>query len=128
VLILPEDGYGWGGGADPELKQTWDLGWGRLSAGGRLGAYYAKNQFGATLMPTVRLTVPVGSLEPYVSAGMGYGWLPKSGHASFATMARVGFVYRFSKKVAIGVETTVQQVHGSNFGFPSVGSMMAFDL
>lgn len=128
VLIFPDDGYGWGGGADPELKQTWDLGWARLSAGGRIGAYYAKSQFGVTVMPTVRFMVPVGKFEPYVSAGTGYGWLPESDHANFATMGRTGFVYRFSKKFAIGVELTVQQLDGSNFRFPSVGSMMAFDL
>jgi hypothetical protein len=128
VLVLPEDGYGWGGGADPELKYTLALGWARLSGGGRVGSYYARDQFGMSLMPTVRLMVPVGAVEPYVSAGLGYGWLPKTGHADFTTMARVGFVYRFSKNFAIGLEGTLQAVQGSNFSFPSIGSMMAFDL
>lgn len=128
VLVLPDDDYGWGGGADPELKYTLDLGWGRVSGGGRVGAYYAKNQFGVSVMPTVRLMVPIGALEPYVSAGVGHGWLPKTGHADFTTMARAGFVYRFSKSFAIGLEGTLQEIRGSSFRFTSVGSMMAFDL
>jgi hypothetical protein len=43
-------------------------------------------------------------------------------------MARAGFLYRFSKKFAIGLEGTLQEVHGSDYQFPSIGSMMAFDL
>src|SRR5687768_8043844 len=73
VLLVPKGDHDWGGGADPELKFTQDLGGARLSAGGRIGAYYAKNQFGLTFMPTLRLLVPVGPVEPYVSFGMGYG-------------------------------------------------------
>jgi hypothetical protein len=72
--------------------------------------------------------VPVGAFEPYVSAGIGYGWLPKIGHADFATMARAGFVYRFSKRFAIGIEGTLQEIRGSDYRFSSIGSMMAFDL
>jgi hypothetical protein len=128
VLVFPTGGYRWGGGADPEVKYTLDLGLARVSVGARVGAYYARNQFGTSAMPTLRLMVPVGRIEPYVAAGVGYGWLPAAEHADFATMARAGFLYRFSKKVAIGVESTLQQIRGSNFRFNSIGSMMAFDL
>jgi hypothetical protein len=128
VLIVPKDGHRWGGGLDPELKYTLDLGRARLSGGGRVGGYYAKNQFGVTLMPTVRLMVPLGAIEPYVAGGVGYGWLPKTDHADLTTMARAGFVYRFSKSVAIGLEGTLQELRDSTFRFISIGSMMAFDL
>src|SRR5690349_9474727 len=65
VLVAPHNEFKWGGGADPELKYTIDLGGARLSAGTRFGFYYAKNLFGATVMPTLRVMVPVGALEPY---------------------------------------------------------------
>lgn len=128
VLIFPKDEYRLGGGADPELKYTLDMGKARLSAGARIGAYYAKNLFGVTAMPTLRMMVPVGDLEPYVAFGMGYGWLPKPSHADIATMARLGLVYRFSAKFALGVEGTVQEIHASKWRFPSIGSMVSFDL
>jgi hypothetical protein len=128
VLIFPKGEYGWGGGADPELKYTLDLGKARLSAGARVGAYYAKNLFGLTAMPTMRMMVPVGDLEPYVAFGMGYGWLPKPQHSDVATMARLGLVYRFSAKFALGLEGTVQQIHASTWRFPSLGSMVSFGL
>jgi hypothetical protein len=128
VLVVPDHQYGWGGGADPEVKYTLDLGPARVSVGGRVGAYYAKNLFGLSVMPTLRLMVPMGALEPYVSAGVGYGWLPKTSHADVMTMARAGFLYRFSKRFAVGLEFTLQQLRGSEFRFPSVGSMMAFDF
>jgi hypothetical protein len=128
VLIFPKDEYRWGGGADPELKYTLDLGKAHLSAGARVGAYYAKNLFGVTAMPTFRMMVPVGGLEPYVAFGMGYGWLPKAKRHDIATMARLGMVYRFSAKFALGLESTVQEVHASRWRFPSIGSMMSFEL
>jgi hypothetical protein len=128
VVLFPTNDYRFGGGADPELKYTLDLGGARLSAGGRVGSYYAKNMFGMTVMPTLRLMVPVGPLEPYVAFGMGYGWLPSTGHQDIATMSRLGVVYRFSKSFAIGLEGTVQKLAGSNFRFPSLGSMFALDL
>jgi hypothetical protein len=128
VLLLPKNEYRFGGGTDPELKYTLDLGGARLSAGGRVGGYYARNQFGVTVMPTVRLMVPVGAVEPYVAVGLGYGWLPRTGHADVVTMSRIGFLYRFSKSFAIGLEGTVQSLDGSDHRFPSFGSMMSFDL
>lgn len=128
VLLLPDGNHRLGGGADPEIKYTVDLGRARLSAGARIGAYYAKNLFGMTLMPTLRLMMPVGPVEPYVSFGLGYGWLPKPDHAAIATMSRLGIVFRFSESFALGVEGTVQQIEGSAFRFPSFGSMASFDL
>lgn len=128
VLLFPTDDYRFGGGADPELKYTLDLGGAHLSAGGRVGTYYAKNLLGVTMMPTLRLTVPVGPVEPYVAFGMGYGFLPKIGHDDFATMSRLGVVFRFSKSFALGVEGTLQRIDNSAFRFPSFGSMVSFDL
>src|SRR5437763_3240521 len=93
VLILPSGADGLGGGVDPEVKYTLDLGDARLSVGGRLGAYYAKNLFSWTLMPTLRVTVPIGSFEPYAPVGLGYGWLPDAGRDGVAVMGRLGFVY-----------------------------------
>jgi hypothetical protein len=72
--------------------------------------------------------VPIGSVEPYVSVGAGYGWLPRLDHSDFALMARLGTVVRFSKKLAIGIEGSWQEIEHSDFRFPSVGSMVAFDL
>lgn len=126
--ILAKENGRWGGGADPELQYTVDVGGARLSAGGRVGAYYAKGVFGVTAMPTMRLTVPVGPLEPYASFGMGWGWLPTEHHDDVATMSRLGIVYRFNKSIALGVEGTIQQIQDSRFRFPSFGSAMSFDL
>jgi hypothetical protein len=128
VLILPSGDDRFGGGVDPELKYTLDLGEARLSAGGRIGAYYARNLFGVTLMPTVRLMVPIGRVEPYAAIGFGYGRLPDTGLDGFATMGRLGFLYRFSERLAIGLEATIQQIDGSRYRFPSFGSMMSFNL
>ena len=128
IVIFPKGEYRFGGGADPELKYTLDLGGVRLSAGARVGGYYANNLFGVTVMPTLRLTVPVGPVEPYAAFGMGYGSLPTTGHDDLAMMSRLGAVFRFSKSFALGVEGTVQRLEGSAFRFLSFGSMVAINL
>lgn len=128
VLMVPHGEYRWGGGADPELKYTLDLGGALLSAGARTSGHYAKNMFGMTVMPTLRLTVPVGPVEPYAAFGMGYGFIPKTSYGDFATMSRLGIVFRFSESFALGVEGTLQKLDGSDFRFPSFGSMVSLDL
>jgi hypothetical protein len=128
VVVLPEHGHDVGGGLDPEVKYTFELGEARLSTGARVGGYYAKDLFGVMAMPTLRLTVPIGSFEPYASFGAGYGRIAQDGHQDVATMSRVGFVYHFSERLALGIEGTFQEIEGSPFRFPSFGSMMAFDL
>jgi hypothetical protein len=128
VLVLPKDDYRLGGGSDPELRYSRDLGGVSLSAGGRVGAYYAKNLFGVTVMPTLRVTLPLGPVEPYLAGGLGCGWLPGIEQQGLATMARFGTVFHFSDSFSIGVEGTLQQIHGSIFEFPSFGSMMSIAL
>jgi hypothetical protein len=128
VLLFANGPYEFGGGADPELRYCFDHASFRLSAGGRVGAYYARNLFGVTAMPTLRLTVPVGRWDPYAAAGMGYGWLTESGHGDLATMARLGLVYHFSRRFSAGLEGTYQKLNGSNFKFWSFGSALAFTL
>jgi hypothetical protein len=113
---------------DPELKYTLDLGGAQLGAGGRVGAFYAKNQLSLTLMPTLRVTVPIDRFEPYAAIGLGYGWLPESGREGVAAMGRVGLVYRFSERLAIGLEGTLHRLDGSRHQFRSLGSMISFGL
>lgn len=127
VLVI-EDRYDLGGGLDPEIKYTLDQESVRLSAGLRLGGYYAKELWGFTAMPTLRMTVPVGPVEPYVSLGMGWGWLPELEHNDIATMSRLGVVFRITKSFGLGVEGTIQNIHDSEFRFPSFGSMIEIDF
>jgi hypothetical protein len=126
--LAAHDEYRFGGGVDPELKYTLDRVGVRLSAGLRVGGYYAKNLFGITAMPTFRMMVPVGPVEPYVSFGMGYGWLPKIEHADIATMSRIGVVFRISESIGLGVEGTIQKIDGSDFAFPSFGSAVSINF
>ena len=128
TVIFPKGEYRFGGGLDPEVKYTYDVAGIRLSAGGRISGYYARNLFGFSAMPTLRVMVPIGPLEPYASLGMGYGWLPELGHNHLATMARLGVVFRFCENIAIGAEGTLQKIYGSSYDITSLGSMMAFKL
>jgi len=128
VLILPKGGHNVGGGIDPEVQYTLDQGAVRWSAGLRVGGYYANDLLGVTTMPTARLAVPLGPVEPYVSFGAGYGWLPKAREDGLATMSRLGILFHFSDSLTLGVEGTLQDIYGTDFRFPSFGSMLSFDF
>ena len=128
ALIGPRDGYGWGGGVDPEVKYTIDCDGARLSAGLRVGGYYANDLFGIMAMPTLRITVPVGPVEPYAGFGMGYGWIPEEAAEDIATMSRLGVVFRVNQRLGIGLEGTLQKIENSEFRFPSLGSAVTFDF
>lgn len=128
VLLPRSNGYRVGGGVDPELKYTDDRGVVRLSAGFRMGGYYAKNRYGLVAMPTLRITVPVGPVEPYASFGMGYGWILDGSHQDIVSMSRAGVVFRICRSLALGIEATFQKIDNSDFRFPSLGSMIAVEL
>lgn len=120
--------YGLGGGVDPEVRFAAARRGGYLSIGARVGAYYARNLFGVNAMPTLRVTIPVGSLELYSAVGVGYGWLPKIGGSDRAEMYRAGFYHHFSKSFGIGAELTYQDIARTNFQFLSLGSMLSFGI
>jgi hypothetical protein len=128
VLIAPKDGDDLGGGVDPEVKYTVDRGAARLSAGFRVGGYYVKNLYALMMMPTLRITVPVGPVEPYAAFGMGYGWILKKGHDDIASMSRLGVVFRLSERFALGVEGTLQKIDNGVVRFVSLGSMVSIDF
>ncbi len=128
VIVPSMRGYDVGGGIDPEIGYTLDRGAARVGAGLRVGGYYATSLFGIEAMPTLRLTVPVGPVEPYAAFGMGFGWIVDDGHQGIATMSRLGVVFRVTDSLALGVEGTVQKIDGSRFHFPSLGSSLSFDL
>jgi len=126
ALVSAHDGYGLGGGVDPELRVGIGQEGMNASVGVRAGAYWAKNQFGWVAMPTLRLTLPLGSWETYGSGGLGYGWLPRSQFSDFAKMVRVGLVHHFSAQFSLGAEGTYQEIVHSNFQLFSMGSMISF--
>jgi hypothetical protein len=128
VIVPSMHGYDVGGGVDPEIGYTVDRGSVRIGAGLRVGGYYATSLFGVVAMPTLRLTVPVGPVEPYAAFGTGFGWVVADGHQDIASLSRLGVVFRISSSLALGVEGSVQKIDGSRFRFPSLGSSLSFDL
>src|SRR3954464_7900752 len=72
AILVPEEGAPGGG---LELSQRYGFAvWPVIIApGGRTGMYYVQHRFVGTLMPTVRLTVPLGPLAPFVQGGAGMG-------------------------------------------------------
>ncbi len=126
AIVSARDGYGLGGGIDPELRVGIGQGGIAGSVGVRTGVYWAKDQLGWFAMPTLRLTVPLGHWESYGGGGLGYGWLPRSHFSDFAKMLRCGLVYHFSEKFSLGAEGTYQEIRHSNFEMLSMGSMISF--
>ena len=75
AVLLPDEGSA-GGGLELSGRYGIPAGPVIFAPGVRLGGYYLQERIIGVLMPTARLTVPLGPLAPFVHAGAGAGGAP----------------------------------------------------
>jgi hypothetical protein len=120
AILVPDEGSV---GAGLELSQRYGFAfWPVIIApGGRIGAYYVQSRFIGVAMPTVRVTLPVGPLAPFVQGGAGVGGLSNPGDAGLAWLAGGGLMVHFGSAVAIGAEVNYEGITGTGFQVLSIG-------
>jgi hypothetical protein len=120
AILVPDEGA-IGGGLELSQRYGFAL-WPLIIApGGRTGAYYVQHRFVAVLMPTVRATVPLGPLAPFVQGGAGLGGLTHPGQGGFAWLAGGGLMVHFGSAVAVGAEVNYEGIAGTGFKVLSIG-------
>lgn len=92
-------------GAD--LRYGFELGPVVLAPGVRFGARLTAKPHVYMSYATLRLTVPLGIVGPYVIAGIGGGWI---GEPAFAYLAGGGFMVHVGTRFGIGAEATLQSL------------------
>jgi hypothetical protein len=128
VLLLPSGGGSVGGGLNFELRYGIDADPLIIAPGGRLAGYYLDKRFIGTAMPTLRVTVPIGPLAPFLVGGVGGGWISNPGESGLALLGGGGLMIHFGRVLAIGAEASYQTITGTGFKVLSIGPSIAIGL
>lgn len=87
-----------------------------LAPGLRLGGYFPPDQTIVIGLGTLRLTVPVGPVGPFVVGGVGPGWVKEPSEVGAAWLAGGGFVVHIGTSFGIGAEVGYQAIAKTDFG------------
>lgn len=121
VILLPTDGGPLGGGLELGARYGIPAGPIIVAPGARLAGYLISQRFVGLAMPTLRVTLPIGPLAPFVVGGIGGGWLGNPSEAGLGAMAGGGLMIHFGRIIAVGVEATYQTVTDTEFRALAIG-------
>ncbi len=125
-VLLPSDGGPLGGGLVLDGRYGIRLGPTVVAPGGRLGGYILSSRFAGTAMPTLRITLPVGPLAPFVMGGIGVGGLSNPGQTGLAYLGGGGLMLHLGRVLAIGAEITYQRITGTEYDAIGIGPSIQF--
>lgn len=122
TLLLPsrEDGPV-GGGLSLDARYGIRLGPTVVAPGGRLNGYLISSRVIGMAMPTLRLTVPVGPLAPFLVGGLGPGGITNPGETGLAYLGGGGAMIHFGRILAVGGEASYQAITGTDFKSVAIG-------
>lgn len=127
ILLSPSrEGGPWGGGLDLDGRYGIVAGPTVIAPGGRLAGYALSGRFIGTAMPTLRFTLPVGPLAPFVVGGIGGGWISNPSESGVAMLGGGGLMIHFGRVFAIGAEATYQTITGTEFHGLAIGPAISF--
>lgn len=120
AVLVPDEGSV-GFGLEPTGRYGIPAGPVIVAPGARLGGYYVSERLIGTLMPTLRLTVPLGPLAPFGQGGIGAGGLTNPGEGGLAWLAGGGLMIHFGGVLAIGAEVNYQGITETDYKALSIG-------
>jgi hypothetical protein len=127
VLVLPSRDTGpWGAGVRLEGRYGFRVGPTVLAPGARFGGYILSERVVGLVLPTFRVTLPVGPLAPYVMGGVGVGWLTNETQSGAALLGGGGLMIHVGRIVALGAEGTYQAITGTEFHSWTIGPSLSF--
>lgn len=120
AVLVPDEGSV-GGGLEISARYGVPMGPVVLAPGARVGGYYLPERLIGILMPTLRVTLPLGPLAPYVHGGVGGGALSNPGDSGVAWLGGGGLMIHFGGVVSIGAEVNYEGITGTGFKVLSIG-------
>jgi hypothetical protein len=120
AVLLPDEGSA-GGGLELSGRYGVPVGPTVMAPGARLGGYYLQERFIGMLMPTFRITLPLGPLAPFVQGGAGAGGLTNPGEGGLAYLAGGGLMIHFGGVLSLGAEVNYEGITGTGFQVLSIG-------
>ncbi len=126
IVLMPTDDGPWGGGL--QLQGRYGVGAGPLvvGPGAALSGYVISRRFVGTAMPTLRVTLPIAFIGPFVTGGVGGGWLSNPSEGGFAWSAGGGLLIHLGDFFAIGAEVSFKRIVGTEFEVLSIGPSLRF--
>lgn len=92
-----------------------------VAPGVRLSGFFPSGFVALTALGTMRLTLPLGPVGPYVLGGAGPGYLSEPSRAGFAYQGGGGVMIHIGRSFALGVEATYLGITNSDFRALFVG-------
>ena len=121
VLVIPRNGGDLGGGLDVDLRYGIGLNPIIVAPGVRFAGYLIPDRAVGLAMPTLRVTLPIGPLAPFVVGGIGAGVLGHPSESGLALMGGGGLMFHVGHVFGIGVEATYQTITGTGFDVFTIG-------
>jgi hypothetical protein len=126
TILLPiRDGGPWGGGLTLDGRYGIKAGPTVIAPGGRLNGYVSSSRFIGMAMPTLRVTVPVGPLAPFLVGGVGGGWVTNNAETGLALLGGGGLMIHFGNVLAIGAEASYQTITNTEISSLTIGPALA---
>lgn len=120
AVLVPDEGSV-GFGLEPTGRYGIPAGPVIIAPGARLGGYYLSERFIGTLMPTLRVTLPLGPLAPFGQGGLGGGMITNPGEGGLAWLAGGGLMIHFGGFLSLGAEVNYQGITGTDYKVLSIG-------
>ena len=127
IVLVPDRGDSLGVGLQIEGRQGIGLGPIVVAPGAELSGYLLASRVVGTLLPTLRLTVPIGPLAPFVRAGVGIGGLTDPSEGGLAWLAGGGLMLHVSDAFSFGAELGYQAIVGTDFKGLSIAPTLSWN-
>ncbi|MEO8180389.1 MAG: hypothetical protein ABI895_16245 [Deltaproteobacteria bacterium] len=127
IVLVPDRGDSLGVGLQVEGRYGIGLGPIVVAPGAELSGYLLASRVVGTLLPTVRLTVPIGPLAPFVRAGVGIGGLTDPSEGGLAWLAGAGLMLHVSDAFSFGAELGYQAIEGTDFKGLSIAPTLSWN-
>jgi hypothetical protein len=128
ILLVPSDGGPLGGGLELDARYGIPAGPVIVAPGARAAGYGISGRFIGDLMPTGRVTLPLGPFAPYAVGGIGAGFLTNPGEGGVALLGGLGVMVHFGRMIAVGLEGTFRTITGTDFQMFALGPMVTLGL
>lgn len=120
AIVMPAKGNT-GVGLELMGRHGFPLGPVVLAPGALMAAHFVDDRVIGVLMPTGRVTLPLGPFAPFAQAGAGAGGITDPGDGGLAWLAGGGLMVHFGESFALGADVHYQGITGTGYRALSIG-------
>ena len=125
VILFSQKTDSIGGGLDVDGRYGFQADPTILAPGARAAGYYIDKRFIGILMPTFRVTFPLGPFAPFLRGGVGGGFISNPSEGGVALLGGVGFMIHFGDVLGLGAEATYQTITSTDFQVFGIGPLIS---